>query len=558
MNCRLCLATICLAAAGSAMGCGGVDEGIERPNEAAPSVASSDGLRALNSDLALGSRGDGVAAVQDYLHAYGYFPNEELSREYPSWRSKVAQKPATWGVFDATTEEAVRHLQRQYGLEASGIVDEPTRHAIQTPRCGHPDGLPEHDDEKFALTSKWNKTHLTWRLTNNNDVSLPAARAAVAAAFHSWAQETTLTFQEVTGGEDINLQFTSLSSRPAAVLAIATQPSDGGDIKFDTNEAWSVATPTPSNKIDLQTLALHEIGHALGLDHSSFFGTVMFPTYITAMREPFADDKVAISAQYDTWELVSGCAKDIDSGVFGRPWVIGCTPMAGGFEIFQRIDERWQAATGNLGATRIAVEGVTPWVITDAGTIYRRTSQVAGFGTWERMPLCGKDIAAGSGTDAVWLVDCSNTVSRWVGFGWEPVDSPPAHKIAVDSSGHPWIVGRFGGEVYRRTTSSSTSGSWELVSGDHAITTTDIATYKGLSFSGGYAWALGDFGVPGGFEIAVRMRQDAITNAPARDSWVWLPGGAASIAVETFQTGGGLGPRPWAVTNTGAIGRVVR
>ncbi len=40
-----------------------------------------------------------------------------------------------------------------------------------------------------------------------------------------------------------------------------------GGIFFDTNDAWSIADTTPSGEFDLFTVALHEVGHALGLLH---------------------------------------------------------------------------------------------------------------------------------------------------------------------------------------------------------------------------------------------------------------------------------------------------
>ena len=52
--------------------------------------------------------------------------------------------------------------------------------------------------------------------------------------------------------------------------------SNAGDIYFDDAETWNTEAVPPSNEYDLQTLATHEIGHALGLNHSTEKGAIMW------------------------------------------------------------------------------------------------------------------------------------------------------------------------------------------------------------------------------------------------------------------------------------------
>lgn len=505
-------------------------------------------LRTLDTDLGVGSQGDAVRVVQDYLKQYGYFPNSELARKYPKWRPMIGSTPPQWGVYDELTSKAVRHFQIQMGIPETGVVDERTRTTMQLPRCGHPDGLPEDPSEKYALQgSKWNASTLTWKLLNTNDVTLAQAQAAVTAAFASWAHVTSLTFQQTTGTPDIAIQFAAIDGA-SGILGQTFYPNFGGDMTLDTAETWTVASSTPSDQIDLQTVVVHELGHALGISHSSLFGTVMYPAYVSQFRDLMPDDKVAVSAIYDTWEALPGCAKDIGVG----PWativyVIGCDVQSGGFSINSWTEGTGWTAMGG-GAVRVAASIARPWVVNSVGNIYRRNS-----GVWEQVPGCATDIAAGGLEDGtqrpeeVWVTGCGTvsggfSIHKWNGSGWVTATGGiGAVRIAADQFGKPWIVDS-SGRVFRRTTDDPLNGSWELLSGS----ATDIGVADP-----NYAWSTGSTAVGGGFPIQVWDEQTAISGAPARRDWVQVPGGATQISVE-------FGARPWIVNSSGQIFRALR
>ena len=71
---------------------------------------------------------------------------------------------------------------------------------------------------------------------------------------------------------------------------------NSGKLHFDDAETWRLqAAP---GVFDVETVALHEIGHLLGLDHSTVPGAVMFPTYSGARRALSADDIAGIRSLY--------------------------------------------------------------------------------------------------------------------------------------------------------------------------------------------------------------------------------------------------------------------
>ena len=57
-----------------------------------------------------------------------------------------------------------------------------------------------------------------------------------------------------------------------------------GDIHFDDAEVYTVDSPTGRS---LLWVAVHELGHSIGLDHSAKKGAVMYPWYQSTQGKDF-------------------------------------------------------------------------------------------------------------------------------------------------------------------------------------------------------------------------------------------------------------------------------
>jgi peptidoglycan hydrolase-like protein with peptidoglycan-binding domain len=281
--------------------------------------------------LAPGSSGDDVELLQNYLTRFGYLaepPSKEDGR-----KAELDLRPmAEPGEFDDATEEAIRQFQTMAGLSATGKLDAATRDKMQQPRCGNPDITPvsnptilslvEKDVAGFVATGgRWPTRNLRYAFQETG-LDLPAAsvRQAIHQAFSTWAGWTGLSFREVpiASGPEIIVRFVAGNhgdGNPfdgvSGILAHAffpPVPPNGptpiqGDTHFDEAETWTINVPTGAGQIDLTTVAIHEFGHALGLNHSPVAGSVMQAFYGGPRRVLHGDDIAGITSIYGGYSI---------------------------------------------------------------------------------------------------------------------------------------------------------------------------------------------------------------------------------------------------------------
>lgn len=485
-------------------------------------------------ELKVGSTGPAVERVNGYLAEFGYFPNTELEAKYAAWRPVVRTTPARMDAFDGSTEAAVRALQKMAHLPETGVVDLATWERIEAPRCGVPDGIEDGSgNEKWSLQgSKLGSRVVDWKLVNTDDLLRTDIEAQVALAFDSWQRETDMTFLKTAFEADITIRFTDIAEGNGGnTLAVTSYPNSGSDMQIDTDENWTAQF--------LRNVVLHEIGHALGISHSSirYSGddvAVMYPWIDNdGVNFLYIDDTTAVSSLYDQWTQVDGCAKDIAASPNQTStWVVGCTAAgaAGNYRLYRYDGREWVQKPGN--AKRIAVDGFgTPWIVRADGDVLRQRSD----DTWETLPGCARDIAADI-LGTAWIIGCTAEgngygIYKWNGAGWTKV-SGSAVTIGMGPARRPWIIDSLD-HIYRREADDS---GWERMPGAAKDIGGNIDNVWVINEPGSiYVWN----------EQGSKTYADGSTAAPARRQWVQVPGAASRVGASV--------DGPWVVTSAGNI-----
>ncbi|MGP3974329.1 RICIN domain-containing protein [Streptomyces sp. 8N114] len=257
----------------------------------------------------LGSSAEGIRTVKAFLARFGYLGET-------AWREGRPEEGGEFSpVLDERTAIALLRYQELHSLRLTANFDEATREMMSRPRCGVPDVDPA-TGIRFDLTCRWKRNTLSYAFANGTaDVAGDGERDAVRRAFATWSAAVPLAFQEVgvTDRPDIRIDWTNARcgdrDMTGTVLAHADFPPGCGTIGNalprplhldDQEHSWVLGATV--GRVDVETVALHEIGHILGMLHSEVPGAVMFASTSsgTTRRALHPDDLEGIRRHYQT------------------------------------------------------------------------------------------------------------------------------------------------------------------------------------------------------------------------------------------------------------------
>ncbi|KAL3627384.1 hypothetical protein CASFOL_028747 [Castilleja foliolosa] len=250
-------------------------------------------------DATKGSQVDGMSELKGYLSRFGYLP----------------QNTTFTDIFDDNLEIALLSYQKNMGLPVTGKLDQSTMTAIISPRCGfndidfrrfsYFDGMPRWSQRSpMTLTYAFSESYTI------DYVSISDLKAVFRRAFSRWSDAIPVGFNETNDytSADITIGWYSGDhgdgmpfDSALGTLAHAFSPEDGR-LHLDAAERWAVdfARDRSEVAVDLETVATHEIGHILGMGHSSDEHAVMYPIINPRTRrvELGLDDVKGVQALY--------------------------------------------------------------------------------------------------------------------------------------------------------------------------------------------------------------------------------------------------------------------
>jgi hypothetical protein len=228
-----------------------------------------------------------------YLKKYGYLADTTLSEDARE-----------------STEESLKSFQRFLDLPESDSFDSATVGKMKQPRSGNIGCLTkQRKDNSSGCNVTPQKSVFTYsvlqysKTLNDEDID-----NIIKSAFAAWCLPDFLCFKEakLKSDTDIKIYFVAgpqnnfdgkwdPCSGSGATVSY-TKSLLSGEIYFDDHESWALSSS--DDGVDLLSVAIHEIGYAIGLPHSNNNASSMYPIFDAPRHTPHQEDVIALGKLY--------------------------------------------------------------------------------------------------------------------------------------------------------------------------------------------------------------------------------------------------------------------
>ncbi|KAF5305692.1 hypothetical protein FQA39_LY09181 [Lamprigera yunnana] len=236
----------------------------------------------------LSSRNNKFEYVRDYLNRYRYFNGQDGSG---------------LTIVDVNSSEfifALNKFQAYYKLEITKTINDATLEVMKTPRCGMTDIAAS-----FNLKGTfWRKDPILWHFRGATNKQIKLA----TVAFQFWEKYANINFQQCFENPNIIISFKykdHLKKRDSKRCGFTLDNNDVSEIHINQNKDWNEELYDISkDKLSLYITLAHEIGHAIGIDHSPIHQSLMHSVYheptspFNAEDFELSDDQLAVASLY--------------------------------------------------------------------------------------------------------------------------------------------------------------------------------------------------------------------------------------------------------------------
>lgn len=209
--------------------------------------------------------------------------------------SKVFEYLIKYGYLDVNktddlqaVQEAYRSVQKEANIPPTGSLTPETKKIFSLPRCGN-----QYTNPYTRREGGWDKNEITWGLSHawypRTQLSYDQVMEPLRKAASLWKKylpppmilrEVDTLYQK----PDILISFIRENryekfTGPGDSYGHAVSPKEvryRGEINFDMDELWSPFGEN-SSTLSIYTAAVHQFGHAFGLEHSNHPFSIMTP-----------------------------------------------------------------------------------------------------------------------------------------------------------------------------------------------------------------------------------------------------------------------------------------